>query len=65
MKTIAYIAMVIGAISLTVGIISRFTVTPVAIGLAGLEAHAFLNFTNTCLLVAITFLLLHMLKSKQ
>lgn len=63
MKNIAYIALVIAAISLIVGIISRLTLTPV--GPAGIEAQAFLAFTNSCLLIAITLVLLEMLKGKQ
>lgn len=65
MKAIAYIAMVIAAISLIVGIISRFTLVPVAMVRGGLEAQALLAFTNTCLLIAITFILLEILKNKK
>ncbi len=65
MKTIAYIAIAVAAISLVAGIISRYTVTPVPIVQGGIEAHAFLAFTNTCLLIAVTFILLHILKTKQ
>ncbi len=65
MKVIAYIAIVVGAISLIAGIISRLTVAPVPIVRGGIEAHAFLAFTNTCLLIAITFILLQILKIKQ
>lgn len=65
MKAIVNIALVVGAISLIVGIISRLTMTPVPIVAGGgLEAQAFLAFTNTCLLIAITFILLDMLKRK-
>lgn len=62
MKTIAYVALVVGAISLIIGMISRVTLTPV--GPAGIEAEAFLKFTNTCILTAITFILLQMAKGK-
>lgn len=65
MKAIAYIAIAVAAISLVAGIISRYTVTPIPIMQVGIEAHAFLAFTNTCLLIAVTFILLHMLKTKQ
>ena len=37
MKSIAYIALIVGTISLIVGVISRLTLTPV--GPAGIEAH--------------------------
>ena len=65
MKTIANIAIVVGVISLVVGIISRITLTPVSLVPGGLEAQAILAFTNTCFLVAITFILLQILKGKQ
>ena len=54
MKALVNILVVVAAISIVVGIISRLTLTPVR----GVEAHAFLNFTNTCLLFAITLILL-------
>lgn len=65
MKAIAYLAIVASIISLIIGIISRLTFTPVGIVRGGLEANALLAFTNTCLLLAITFILLQMLKGKQ
>ncbi len=66
MKAITYIAIAVAAISLIAGIISRLTMTPVPIVVrSGIEAHAFLAFTNTCLLIAITFILLQILKIKQ
>lgn len=58
MKTITNIALVIAAASFITAIISRFTLTPVAIVPGGIEARALLIFTNTCLLIAITFILL-------
>ena len=65
MKTIAYIAIVVSAVSLIVVIISKLTLTPIAIVPGGLEAQALLGFANTCLLIAITFILLGLLKSKE
>lgn len=69
MKKIAYIALIIGGVSLIIGIISRLTMTPVMLWTGGLgggvEASAFLSFTNTCLLIAITFILLEILKGKK
>lgn len=65
MKTITYIAIVVASISLVAGIISRLTFAPIDIVRGGLEAEAFLMFTNTCLLIAITFILLQILKTKQ
>ena len=61
MRAIVYIAIIVGAISLVLGIISRITLQPVG---PGIEAQAFLQFTNTCLLVAITFAVLRLLKAK-
>ncbi|MEA3560994.1 MAG: hypothetical protein U9R31_04400 [Candidatus Omnitrophota bacterium] len=65
MKTIAYLAIVVGALSLIGGIISKWLLTPVALVPGGLEAGVLLAFTNTCLLVAIAFILLAMLKGKE
>ena len=62
MKAIVYLSLIAAAVSLIVGIVSRLTLQP--IGPMGIEAQAFLNFTNTCLLVAITFALLGLLKTK-
>lgn len=62
MKILAYVVIVIAVISLIVGIVSKLTMTPVAFLPGGLEAQAFLVFTNTCLLIAITLILLEMLK---
>lgn len=64
MKILIYTALTIGAISLIVGIISRVTLTPITLVRGGLEAEAFLAFTNTCLLAAIALALLEMLKGK-
>lgn len=66
MKAIVKIALVVALISLVVGIISRLTLVPVPITPGrGIEAQAFLAFTNTCLLIAIAFMLLQLLKAKQ
>ena len=62
MKVIVKISIIIAAISLVVGLISRLTLQPV--GPMGIEAQAFLRFANTCLLVAITFAVLQLLKAK-
>ena len=62
MKAIVKISIIVAAISLIVGIVSRLTLTPV--GPMMIQAQAFLQFTNTCLLVAITFAVLQLLKAK-
>ena len=58
MEKAAKIAMVLAAVSLVIGIVSRITMMPIPSGATGLEANAFLRFTNTCLLAAILFVLL-------
>jgi len=65
MRTIANLAVVAAAISLIVGFISKIRLTPVPILPGGLAAETLLIFTNTCLLVAITCLLLEMSKGKK
>ena len=62
MKAIVKISIIVAAISLILGIISRVTLQP--IGPMAIHAQAFLQFTNTCLLVAITFAVLQLLKAK-
>jgi hypothetical protein len=57
MKNLANVAIVLAAISLLVGIISRLSLKPIA----GLEGRAFIGFTAICLLFAIA---LSVLKEK-
>ena len=64
MKTMTYIAIVVGAICLILGLISRLTFTPVPF-VGGIAPRTFLQLTNICFLIAITFILLEILKSKQ
>ena len=66
MKNIASIAILVAAISLTIGLISRLFVLPMPITPGkGVEAHAFLEFANTCLLISIALTLLQIAKTKQ
>jgi Flp pilus assembly pilin Flp len=65
MKKIAVTALIIGLVSLITGIISRVMITPLTIVPGGLEANAFLAFTNTCFLFAIALTLLGMLNDKK
>ena len=66
MKAIVNIALVGAAISLILGIISRATITPIpVVPGTGIEARSLLAFTDTCLLIAITFILLQIAKGKQ
>lgn len=55
MKNLANVMVIIAAISLLVGIISRLLVQPL---MFNLEANAFLRFTDSCLLFAIALTLL-------
>ena len=66
MKGVIYAVLVVAAISLILGIISRFSMTliPIAPG-GGIEAEVLLSFSNTCFLAAIALTLLEILKSKQ
>jgi len=58
MKALVNIALVLAAVSFILGVISRLTVTPIPIvPKGGMEAQAFLQFTNTCLLAAIALIL--------
>ncbi|MFH1092670.1 MAG: hypothetical protein V1739_00785 [Candidatus Omnitrophota bacterium] len=52
------IALILAGVSLVIGIVSRITMTPIPAARSGLEAEAFLEFTNTCLLAGILFSLL-------
>ena len=49
------IVLLIGVVSLAVGIVSRFMVVPVPP--LGLEAQALLNFANSCFLLSIALAL--------
>ncbi len=58
MKAIANAVLLLAVVSLILGIISRFIMTPIPIipG-GGAEANIFLQFSNTCLLLTIALLL--------
>ena len=58
MKVLAKVALVVALISLVLGIYSRLILTPLNIVPGSVSAAVFINFTNTCLLFAITLLLL-------
>ena len=60
MQTLMAIATVVAVISVVIGIISRLAQTTAA----GLTSSAYLRFTDTCLLFAITFALFLMLRGK-
>ena len=57
MKAIINMALVVAAVSLVLGIYSRLTLNPLPFAPGkGIEAQAFLSFTNTCLLIAIALM---------
>lgn len=59
MKKVAYIALIIGGISLVAALVSRFTMTPITFGVGGtLEAEGMLSFAGVCFLSAIALALL-------
>ena len=59
MRGLAWLSILVGIVSLIIGIISRAVATPVPIPTGtGIEAQAFLQFTNTCFLFAIAMALL-------
>ena len=64
MKTMAYTTIAIGAICLILGLISRLTFTPIVFA-GGIAPRTFLALANTSFLIAITFILLEILKVKQ
>ena len=55
MKKLINILIIVAAVSFLFGLISRVMMTPFA---CGLVAKSFVQFTNTCLLFAITLMLL-------
>lgn len=57
MKGIAQVAIIIAAVSLLVGVISRLSLAPIA----GLESRAYVGFSAICLLLSIA---LSVLKEK-
>ena len=59
MKKTAYVTLALALISLVLGIVSRVTLIPIPlVPGSGLEASAFLRFTDTCLLLTIILVLL-------
>ncbi len=58
MKGLAKALVVVAILSILLGIVSRYICIPLPIVKGGMEAEGFLEFTNTCLLFAITLLLL-------
>ncbi|MBL7074875.1 hypothetical protein ISS37_06520 [candidate division KSB1 bacterium] len=59
MKTISWIAIVAAAISFILGFIAVFA------GDIVVRPGAYLNFTNTCLLVAVVFLVMEIAGAKK
>ena len=59
MKKLAILTLVVAAVSFILGVISKVMLQPFSILPGGVTADNFLNFTDTCLLAAIVFALLH------
>ncbi len=64
MQKVAALALVIAAISFVLAVISRITGQPIVLMPSGVQATTFLDFTNTCLLAAIAFILLELARKK-
>jgi len=62
MKTITNITLVLAAVSLALGVVSRVTMQPIPILPGGLEASALLALANTLLLGAVVAILMQMAK---
>lgn len=58
-KNVMYGALLVGLISLVLGIISRLILAPIVV-----EAHAFLDFTSICFLFSLNVGLLQLLKAR-
>lgn len=65
MRSIANVAIILGFLSLVVGIISRLRMMPIYAVRGGLEAQSLLLFAMVCFIVAITFILLELADSKK
>ena len=61
MKLAPYIALIVGAVSLILGIISKVIGGPIV----NVGAHGFILFLYACLLAAIAFSLIQIANSKQ
>ena len=59
MKTIGHLALLLGMLSLVLGIASKLFV----VSIAGMEVHALLQFAQTCFLLAIAVTLAPKVKS--
>ena len=63
MKTLAYIAMIVGVVSIIIGIVLADTgkqLPPV-----DLQAKTFMDLTKVCLLFAVAFAVVELLKTKK
>ena len=64
MKKLASTIIVVGVVSLALGVISRLSMRPLPIARGGIEASVLMDFTDTCLLLAIALLLIPSAKEK-
>jgi len=53
MKILSILFLVVGIVSLLIGIYSRFSMQLIPLAPCGLNASAFISFANTCFLLAI------------
>jgi len=65
MKKIAILAILVAAVSFVLAVASKSMLVPLPILPGGVKATDFLDFTNTCLLVAITFILLELVRIRK
>ncbi len=64
MRKVGALALVVAGISFILAVISRMTGQPIVLLPSGVQATTFLDFTNTCLLAAIAFILLELARKK-
>ena len=62
---IASFSLIVAGISFMLAFVSRFTMTPLPLAPGNILAEDFLQFTNTCLLITIAFLLIDMARGKR
>ena len=58
MKFLAYVSVILAALSIAAAIFSRYTMAPIDLLPGGLDAESLLLFANTCFLAGITLILI-------
>ena len=64
MKKIGFLFLACGLIAFIIGTLSRITKSPVSFIPGTIEARQIFEFVNTCVLIAIAFLIAERLKQK-